>query len=1271
MKNTALLAAIMIFSGLSFGQDISLWISHADLQTIEISISTDVDIEGFQFHILNDDDLDATLLEILQQPLTVGWLIAFNPNGLLLGYDPMGGSIPAGTSGVLLEFSWEVINADGYAWLDNPVIASGGQSITDVDMGIPVFVSGGGGPNDYLDVPMEFPTIQAAIEAAAIGDTVLVQPGIYAENIDFMGRQIVVTSTYLFSQDWSAVDNTVIDGQNLDTAVRITDAAELIGFTLAHGYAGPGENGAGIFVGGTGSRISSCIIRDCYSGSHGGGIAIPNFCEAVIENCIISGNSSDQSGGGIYIGHSSILAIQNCVISGNDSDYGGGIFAVNCSTFQMENVLLTYNSALIGGAIYLIESNPEHLENLILFNNEGSAGGGGISCSTGSSANLTNSILWNNLPDQVYLNPEGAELNSIQLNYCTIQDGEAGIAFSDNGTYSLISTLDSNPLFIDSAQGNFNLLPESPAIDAGSPEPEFADSCFPPSQGTSNNDQGIFGGPQACAWAITTVFGCTDPEAENYDPAANTENGSCQYLDVPQNLIANGGDEQITLTWSGIPEETSRTDVDVWISNVTPSSIEISMINQEWVGGFQVFLDIPEEFNPVFTGTSGGSASEAGFWSAINEGGMILSYSLTGAQIPPGMGVLINVYWEQTEDVAGLIGIEHAIFSDHTGGSLTFTLGDYYYYDPATIVNELSYNLYRDGLLYASGLTDTLYIDADLGQFETHCYTVTAFNGFEETAHSNLACATTNAQIVPQHFVVDINETGETSLVVIQEAIGLEPGDEIGLFDAAGLLNEGSCDFQMGELLVGAGVWTGEQLNITAIGAIDYCDWLMPLPGYIWGNPIVIKYWSAAGDYECTVNYPEYIVGNGTWGQPLTAVSIEVPEACNFNFGCPVEPFMNNMISLNFQPAEPAFADLFGEIAFIAWDDQGQYFVPSFGIDQIGAIDILKGYRIFPESEEQTVIFAEGFPADPGQPIMWQPFTNNLFAYLPQYPMLAADVFGPFEEDILVISNDAGEYFIPSLDVFTLSVLYPCEAYQVFLQGTEPVMFSYPLSGAFSAKPGGSEMNADQSIHRLTFYQPQRTGISQPIILSDLGAGIEAGDEIAAYADDILVGAAKVLNLDTPLVIPAWQGIEEYGLYHPGYEPGDMVELRLFDQSASIEQSLESQLSGTRFGEAPLLHGSVSLPTENTLPKSFELLPAYPNPFNAIVTLSFTLPITQHVEMAIYDLTGRHRTTLLSDWLDAGLHTLQWDAKDLASGVYLVQISTADQTQAEKILLLK
>ena len=89
------------------------------------------------------------------------------------------------------------------------------------------------------------------------------------------------------------------------------------------------------------------------------------------------------------------------------------------------------------------------------------------------------------------------------------------------------------------------------------------------------------------------------------------------------------------------------------------------------------------------------------------------------------------------------------------------------------------------------------------------------------------------------------------------------------------------------------------------------------------------------------------------------------------------------------------------------------------------------------------------------------------------------------------------------------------------------------------------------------------------------------------------------------------------------------------------------------------------------IPYEFALFNNYPNPFNPITTIKFSIPETQQVTLKIYNLMGREVVTLIDQELHPGYHTTKWNAGSMASGVYFYRLISGKESLKQKMILLK
>ena len=92
--------------------------------------------------------------------------------------------------------------------------------------------------------------------------------------------------------------------------------------------------------------------------------------------------------------------------------------------------------------------------------------------------------------------------------------------------------------------------------------------------------------------------------------------------------------------------------------------------------------------------------------------------------------------------------------------------------------------------------------------------------------------------------------------------------------------------------------------------------------------------------------------------------------------------------------------------------------------------------------------------------------------------------------------------------------------------------------------------------------------------------------------------------------------------------------------------------------------------------ENFVLYQNYPNPFNPTTTFAFELPVETHVRLAVYNQTGQLVRTLVESTVQAGHHTIVWDAKDefghkVPTGIYIYRMTAGDFSETKKLTLLK
>jgi hypothetical protein len=350
---------------------------------------------------------------------------------------------------------------------------------------------------DLIRVPLQSPSIQNAIASSVDGDTVLVDTGTYVENLNFLGKKIIVASNYLLTGNPFYISKTVING----SAPSDPDRASVVLFIT-------NEDSSSVLEGFTITGGKGTVWQDHHNHNYyreGGGILTDLSSPTIRNNLIINNTAnsnagvSSSGGGGIRCSDGNPRILNN-VIMQNNGRYGGGIVLNYTGALIRNNVIYknTGGQDYGGSGIWTYASGTASkvVENNTIVENSSALDGGGILVQSTTMA-IHNNIVWGNTA------PTGAQIS--------VSGGTAIVTYCDvQGGYTGSSNINAEPFFTDTS---FYLAATSPCKDAGDPASTFNDREDPanpghalfPSTGMLRNDMGAYGGPGALSNVAFTL----------------------------------------------------------------------------------------------------------------------------------------------------------------------------------------------------------------------------------------------------------------------------------------------------------------------------------------------------------------------------------------------------------------------------------------------------------------------------------------------------------------------------------------------------------------------------------------------------------------------------------------------------------------------------------------------------------------------------------------------------------------------------------------------
>ena len=343
----------------------------------------------------------------------------------------------------------------------------------------------GNGGTDWSDA---FATIGKALSVASDYDLVLVADATYNEtDLDFQGKKIFLKGVDYHSGGLTQpVINCFGGGRAFHFGSGESRDAVVYNFTIENGSSAEGgaiycessspsivscifvgnsaEYGGAIFCTHSSPSITNCTFTNNHASKQGGAICSGSSSPSITD-CTFTSNNADDYGGAISHYWSGGLRVVNCVFEGNKANYGGAV-SYYMGGGNIINSLFSGNHAhKYGGAIDCFYQSGFTMTGCTLSGNSAGDHGGAVNCWQYSGWTFNNSIVWGNSArcgSEIYIDTDTS--CSCKMNYCC---ADIRGYYAGWGSLTEDHCIHSNPKFVDAANDDYHLKPDSPCIDAG------------------------------------------------------------------------------------------------------------------------------------------------------------------------------------------------------------------------------------------------------------------------------------------------------------------------------------------------------------------------------------------------------------------------------------------------------------------------------------------------------------------------------------------------------------------------------------------------------------------------------------------------------------------------------------------------------------------------------------------------------------------------------------------------------------------------------------
>ncbi len=387
-----------------------------------------------------------------------------------------------------------------------------------------------------------------------------------------------------------------------------------------------------------------------------------------------------------------------------------------------------------------------------------------------------------------------------------------------------------------------------------------------------------------------------------------------------------------------------------------------------------------------------------------------------------------------------------------------------------------------------------------------------------------------------------------------------------------------------------------------------------------------------------------------------------------------IVPFNWSGISSFVTPDNPSMDNIFSEITAsieLVQDYNGVYW-PGQNINTLGDWSVTRGYRIkMNNTSELNITGLIRYPMD-------ELSVANGWSILPVNTPCAVDVEDQFTSlsAITMIKEIAGVgLYWPAYYINTLNQLLPGKAYEIFNSSAQPVAIKYPFCDELPVNPG-LKTTYPEVVH--PWNQIQKSPISHIFgFLNDATDQLKPGDIIGIFTQSgICSGVAQAVDAGKIMVLTAFS-TDPVSAQATGFEPGEVVEFRMFRPATGEEFSLNIQYAdGTSLqtfspNGVTLINGieflATNIENNTSLSNNFQI-DIFPNPTTGMFDMHVTTDQVFAGKIVILSATGQAIQKIDFEH-DGGVSTRGFDLSGKPAGIYYIRIIGDNVLKMKKLIL--